>query len=310
MICRTWLPRNTIKKSRRNITKIPQSPSHFRRPLCFAVIVGMSACASARAQDAQAVIKKAEYALEMLRGPQRIDAVNTLEYWGTGVTFAFGPANHPGSDGPAVNVSYHASLSYAVPAMRIDMTRSNPEGAPQAGGGSPAAASQRQIDVVSGKFAWNESVPGAGFMPGTTATPVPQAARDRMLQLWSLPFGALKMAAKAGPAAKVSNEGGSTILTFPLSPPLDGITMSVTLNSKSQVERVETRAKDGTVTETTYSGYKEMSDITTDIPFPSHIVRKQGGSPVLDLTVTRTDTNNPYVVFPVPDNVESSGAGR
>ena len=62
------------------------------------------------------------------------------------------------------------------PAMRVDVTRSNPDGLIQGGGGLPLAAPQRQIQVVSGKFAWNESVPGAGFTAGTTATPTPDAA--------------------------------------------------------------------------------------------------------------------------------------
>jgi glyoxylase-like metal-dependent hydrolase (beta-lactamase superfamily II) len=43
--------------------------------------------------------------------------------------------------------------------------------------------------------------------------------------------------------------------------------------------------------------------------FPTHIVQKQGGLPVLDLTITRTDPNNPYVVFPVPENVEKGPKG-
>lgn len=273
---------------------------------CFLAITIPFAAPCTRAQDAQAVIKNAEYALGMIRGPQRIDAVNTLEYWGTGIAYGLGQAAQRGSAAPAVNVSYHASLSYAVPAMRVDMTRSNSDGPTQGGGTLPPAMPQRQIEVVSGKFAWNESVPGAGFMPGTTATPVPQAARDRMLQLWTLPFGALKMAAKAGPAATVTDEGGTTVLTFPLSAPLDGITMKVTLNAKNQVERVETRSAGNVLKETTYSDYKDISEITTDIPFPTHIVQKQGGSPVLELTITKTDTNNPYVVFPVPENVEKS----
>jgi len=265
--------------------------------LCFAAVVGALAAPGARAQDAQAAIKNAQYALGMIRGPQRIDAINTLEYWGTGFTYAFGQAYHPGSAWPAFKVTYHASLSYAVPAMRVDMTRSNPDGPIQGGGGLPLAAPQRLIQVVSGKFAWNESVPGGGFIPGSTATPAQDAARDRMLQLWTLPFGALKMAAKAGGAAKLTSDGGATVVTFPLSAPLEGLTMKVTLNAKNQVERVETRTSDPVLgdmtTETAYSDYKDISEITTDIPFPTHIVQKQGGFPVLDLTIPKTDTNIP-----------------
>src|SRR4029077_7643141 len=133
----------------------------IRRLFCFALIAGALAAPCARAQDAATVIKNAEYALGMIGGPQRIDAINTLEDVGTVSTYAFGQAYHPGSAWPEFKATYHASLSYAVPAMRLDVTRSNPDGPIQGGGGLPLAAPQRQIQVVSGRFAWNEPVPGA-----------------------------------------------------------------------------------------------------------------------------------------------------
>lgn len=264
------------------------------------------AASSLLAQDATATIKAAEYALGMIRGPQRIDAINTLEYWGTGYTYAFGQAYRPGMPWPAFKLTYHASLSYAVPAMRVDITRSNPEGPIQGGGGLPLAAPQRQIQIVSGDFAWNESIPGAGFISGSTATPAPGAAADRLLQLWTTPFGVLKMAERAGSNAKLATQAGISTITFPLA----GATVKVSLNSKQQVERVETHSDNAVlgdmITETAYSDYKDLGEITSDVLFPAHIVQKQGGFPVLDLTITKTDPNNPYVIFPVPDNVESA----
>jgi len=119
---------------------------------CYTLIAGALALAApcARAQDAQSVIKTAEYALGMIRGPQRVDAINTLEYWGTGSTYAFGQSYRPDSAWPEFKVTYHASLSYAVPAMRVDVTRSNPDGLIQGGGGLPLAAPQRlQLQVRS-----------------------------------------------------------------------------------------------------------------------------------------------------------------
>ncbi len=285
----------------------------IRRFFCYSLIAGTLAAPRVRAQDATAAIKTAEYALGMIRGPQRIDAISTLEYWGTGSTYAFGQSYRPGLAWPAFNVTYHVSLSYAVPAMRVDVMRSNPDGLVQGGGGLPLAAPQRQIQVVSGRFAWNESVPGAGFTLGSTATPAPAALNDRLLQLWTTPFGVLKMAVQAGSKAKVTTEGGATVIAFPLSGTFEGITVKATLNSKNQVERVETRTDNpvlgDVVTETTYSDYKDLGEITSDVLFPSHIVQKQGGFPVLDLTITKTDPNNPYVVFPVPDSVEKSPQG-
>ncbi len=217
----------------------------------------------ANAQDAAASIKTAEYALGMIRGPQRIDAINTVEYWGTGT------------------VTYHASVSYAVPAMRVDVTR----------------AGQRHIEVVSGEYAWNESVPGAGFIPGSTATATPDALKDRQLELWTTPFGALKMAERAAANAKVTRDGGVTVITFPLM----GVTVKATLNAKNQLVRVETP-----LTEILYSDYKDLGEITSDVLFPTHIIEKQRGATVLDLTITKVDANNPYVVFPVPEAVERS----
>jgi len=216
----------------------------------------------ANAQDAAATIKTAEYALGMIRGPQRIDAINTVEYWGTGT------------------VAYHASVSYAVPAMRVDTMR----------------AGQRQIQVVSGEYAWNESVPGAGFIPGSIATPAPDALKDRQLELWTTPFGVLKMAERAGANAKVTHIA-ATVITFPLV----GVTVKATLNAKNQLVRVETPQ-----TEITYSDYKDLGEIASDVLFPTHIVQKQRGATVLDLTITKVDANNPYVVFPVPDAVEKA----
>src|SRR5690349_16250443 len=137
----------------------------FRYRLSEIVAVAALASQSLWAQDAAATIKAAQYALGMIRGPQRIDAINTLEYWGAGYSYAFGQAFRPGGAWPAFRITYHASLSYSVPAMRVDVTRSNPGGLIQGGGGLPLPAPQRQIQVVSGEFAWNESLPGAGFFP-------------------------------------------------------------------------------------------------------------------------------------------------
>lgn len=298
--------------------------SNFCRYVAIAAMT-MLGSASAEAQDAQAAIKKAQYAIGMIRGPQRIDAIGTMEYWGAGTSYSYGQAFKPDGPWPPAKITYHASLSYAVPAMRIDATRSNPDGPIQGGGGFPLAAPRRQIEVVSGAFAWNESVPGGGFIKGTTATPAPGATSDRLLQLWSTPHGALKAAERARAEVNLSIENGKTVLTFALHtiPPnfLAGdltasvpggpsVTMKVILNAKDQPERVETRTDDpilgDLVTDTVYTDYKNLDEIQTDVLFPAHVVQTRGGFPVLDLTISKADTNNPYVVFPVPDNVEKA----
>lgn len=251
------------------------------------VVIAALTTPSLFAQDALATIKAAEYALGMIRGPQRIDAINTMEVWGAGTAVA--------STGSATKITYRASFSYRTPAMRIDIMR---------------ADGSRQIEVINNDFAWSESVPGGGFIPGSTATPNPAALRERQLQMWTTPHGVLKAAERAAKDGKVSKEGAATIVTFPLAGSLAGINIKMTLNAKNEVEKVEamgTNAALGKVnTEAEYSGYKDLGEIATDVMFPSHIVRKRNGAVVLDLAVSKVDANNPYVVFPVPDVVEKA----
>src|SRR5713226_218534 len=99
------------------------------------------------APDLKATLDAAANALGMIRGPQRIDALSTVEYWGTGFTYAFGQSFRPDMPWPAFKATYHASISYLVPGMRVDVTRTNPDGQVQGGGGLPLAAPQRQIQV-------------------------------------------------------------------------------------------------------------------------------------------------------------------
>ena len=64
------------------------------------------------------------------------------------------------------------------------------------------------------------------------------------------------------------------------------------------------------VTETTFSDYGDWNeaDYKSDVWFPQHIVQKRGGATILDLTVTKTNTYNPYVVMPVPESVRQAAS--
>ena len=92
----------------------------------------------------------------------------TVEYWGTGAMREVGP-----TVGPLVQVkSYHAAVAYDFPGMRVDIVR--------AGGAAPP----REIQVVSGKFAWNEIDKIGGGLPGWgRAIPAMEAVTDRLLRM-------------------------------------------------------------------------------------------------------------------------------
>jgi len=237
-----------------------------------------------------------------------VDVINTMEMWGTGTTYGPAQSSKPGEPWPAFKTEYHAALDYNPPAMRVEMTRAS-SGAPAQGGAAP----QHTIEVVRDKYAWDESEIGAGLVPGKgTATPAMAAVNNRLLQLWILPYGVIKAALAAGDKTKMSTEKGATVITFPLSGPLANVMVKMTLDAQNEVAKVETRtdnpALTDMITETEYSGYADHGEIATDIKSPGHIVRKQGGHPVLDLQVKMLDANNPYLVFPVPENVKKAAA--
>jgi hypothetical protein len=262
------------------------------------------------AKDLETALYKAADALGMLRGPQERDGIVTFEYWATGTLARDGR--------PCQAATYRASVRYQapdrrergpVPGMRVDYACT------AEGGQKP----ERHVEVVAGEFAWNESEPGRG------GTPMPGAVQERLLQIWTLPQGVVKASRLAGAKAAFSMEGGKPVITFPLPPPLQAGTVKATLDPEPflfhtmptgvrryfshRIERVETRLGNA-VTVTTYADYRDWNadDYKSDALLPGRIVQERNGARVLDLTLTRSQTYNPYVVMPVPDNVRKAAA--
>ncbi len=217
-----------------------------------------------------------------------IDIVNTMELQGTGTM---------DDSGRTVKMEYHAALGYNPAAMRVEITRA-----------ATGGASSPTIHTVRETYAWDESEIGAGLIAGKgTATAVPAAVTPRLLQLWTLPYGVVKAALAAGDRTTVSTEAGATIVSFPLSGLLAGVTVKATLDANNLITRVETQS--GTpalATQTEYSNYADRAEVLTDIKTPGRIVRTQGGRTILDLEVKSWETNNPYLVFPVPPAVKGA----
>ncbi len=272
------------------------------------VAVTASAVQSVSAQgnaalDRAKVLRAAGDALGMIRwsdigaGGTRlpaIDIANTMEFVGSGTSY---------SSGQTFKTDYHVTLGYNPPAMRVEMNRT--------GGGAP----QHVIQTVRENFAWNESEIGAGLVAGKgTATPATAALRERLLQLWTLPYGVVKAALVAGEKTTVSSENGSTVITFPLNGQLAGLTVRATLDAKNFVTKVEVKPDNAALAnlafETEYSGYADHGEILTDIQSPGRIVQKQGGRTVLDIQIKTWESNNPYLIFPVPPNVKTVANSR
>ena len=206
--------------------------------------------------------------------------VQSIEYSGTGKWFQFGQAPNPTLPWPPFDVSsFKAAVNYATPAAQVEMVRKQTLEPPRV---RPAPVEQRPVQVVSGTFAWNLAAP-AGAAAGTppAAQAQPAAVAERTMEIWATPHGFLK-AARANSATSEPANGGSTV-----SFTVGGKDKYVgTINAQNQVEKVQTWIDNpvlgDTLVETTYSDYKDFGGVM----FPGHIVRTQGGHPVLDINVS------------------------
>jgi hypothetical protein len=244
--------------------------------------------------DVNGVLFQLADSMGMLRGMQQEDSILTLEHWLKGtMTVGQQKFNVP---------EYRLSINYSVPGMRADFRR-------QAAGGQ----AQRQIEVVSGTAAWNEADRGKG------ATPARDRVKERLVYLWTTPMGIVKAARAAGAKATFKMNGDTTMLSFPLPAPADDVTVNVTARRDASlavpdeaalktlvgtyIARVETTGS--VVTDTTYAEYGDWNweDYQADIMLPRRVTRRHGDT-TLELMTVNTNTYNPYVIMPVPENVK------
>ena len=214
--------------------------------------------------------------------------LNSLQFTGSGNVFSFGQAFEPGQRWPLfIQRVYDASINYQAPAMRVVQVRSQGEHPPRGGGAQAVAADQRTVQVVSGKFAWQEA--------GNQAVPNSGAAQDRLRQLWATPHGIIKAA-----LANAGKVDGNTITVS-----VDGRDLKATLGADNLVEKVSYLSTNEVVgdypVEITYSDYATFGGIK----FPRHIVQNEDGFPTLDITVSQVRPNA-AVAIDVPANVQQA----
>src|SRR5262245_21476123 len=162
--------------------------------------------------------------------------LNSIQYSGNGTNNAFGQGYAPGGPWPAFKVtSYTAAIDYTKPAMRVELERTNPDGVIRGGGGLPLLAPQRQIQIVSGTYAWN--------VAGQNATPAPAAVDDRLRAVWLSPHGVIKAAQQPTAKGAVSTRRGddgknASVITYTAA----GLVVTATLTPDNLIARVETRS--------------------------------------------------------------------
>lgn len=276
-----------------------------KRIAALAAVIVLMPAQAALAQgsvDVEDILYRTADMLGMLRTQREVDRLATLVYSGTGTAVIDGEA--------CAMESYKASVRYAipdqehtfpVPGMRVDIS-------------CAASGAERHVRVVAGEYAWNETAPGVG------ATPAPNTVRERLLEVWLVPQGLVKAAMAAGPETIASREAGNPVLTFPLPEPLDDTVVKVTLDPEvflfhtmpngvrrgfsHRITRVETEL-DGDAVVVSYADYQDWNadDYKADVLLPGRMVWSRNGATVLDLTLTESNTYNPYVIMPVPENI-------
>jgi hypothetical protein len=255
---------------------------------CTTLMAVALACCSIAALEAQApkpqggpptvkdVLYSAADSIGALRTAAEVDRIATMNYTATGTMTVDGK--------PCTLKEYRAGINWLHKGMRVDYT---------------CEGQARRIEVVNGATAWNEKTPGAG------ATAAPGTAAERQLMIWTFPAGVIKAAAAAGAKTTVTVEGGKPVLAFPVVD-VPGATMRATYNPDTYLlERAEARLGDAVI-EVTYAEHGDWNgdDYLSDVQFPKRITYKRGGNTVLDLTIQKTNTYNPYVVMPVPAGIK------
>jgi glyoxylase-like metal-dependent hydrolase (beta-lactamase superfamily II) len=215
-------------------------------------------------------------------------SLNSIAYTGSGDVFNFGQAFEPGERWPRfIQRVYGAEINYQTATMRLVQVRSQGEHPPRGGGAQPVAADQRTVQVVSGKFAWQEA--------GAQAAPNPGAVEERVHRLWATPHGVIKAALANG--GKVD---GNTITVS-----VDGRELKATLDAQNIVEKVSYLATSEVVgdypVEIAYTDYAAFGGVK----FPRHIVQTEDGHPTFDIMV-RDVKPNAAVTLDVPANVKQA----
>ena len=218
---------------------------------------------SASAQDAKSVIAGASKVLG-------VDTLKTVEYSATGFDFALGQAPNPSSPWPKfINKSYSRAIDFEKGASRVDRVRAQGENPPHGGGQQPIVGDQpvNQTIIVDAATPWAQQ-----------------------LEIWMMPHGFLRAAAARNATVESKTVGGKkfTVVSFVGD---NKAKVNGYINAKNLVERVETWIDNPFLGdmpfEAIYTDYKDAGGAK----FPMHIVQKQGGYPIFDLTVNDVKAN-------------------
>jgi hypothetical protein len=251
----------------------------------------------------------------MLRSGNESELVKTLDYHAEGGTIQV-------NGQPCALTKYRVQANYQIPGYRTQIECTLPN-----------RQTYKNVETMSGDYAWDEDIPGAELVPGKgKATPRPETLEERRIRLWASPHGAPKaaIAGAAGlptsesfgqnPAALLDRQavagakatttlvwqGDKAIVTYPI-PGVPGATATATLNNYLP-ERVVVKSGTNT-TEFVYSKFSDWNNPLFKIEalYADTIIERRNNTVVRDVKSKVTEIGQVYVVVPVPDSVQKAG---
>jgi hypothetical protein len=268
-------------------------------------------------KDLKTVLFNWTWHMGMLRSGSEAELVKTLDYHAAGGTMQV-------NGQPCTLTKYRVEANYQVPGWRtqIECTFKNKQ-------------TYKNVEVLSGDYAWDEDIRGAELVPGQgKATPNPASLVERRIRLWASPHGAVKAAIagaagmppsesfgenpavlldaqeKAGAKSTTTLEwqGDKAVLTFPV-PDVPGATAVATLTNYLPDSVVVTNGADKT--EFTYGKWADWNNplFKIDALYAGTMVERKNGTVVRSVNAKVTEVGQIYVIMPVPDSVRKA-AGK
>ena len=271
------------------------------------------------AKDLKSVLFNWTWHMGMLRSGNESELVKTLEYEAGGGTIQV-------NGQPCALTKYRTSANYQIPAYRTQVECTRPD-----------RQTYKNVETMSGDYAWDEDIPGAEIVAGKgKATPRSAALEERRIRLWASPHGAPKAAiagaarlpvsesfgqnpailldrqaaARATATTTLSWQGSRAVVTYPI-PGVPWATATATLDDRFLPERVVVRHGANTM-EFVYGDYQDWNNPLFKIEalYAGTIVERRNGVVVRDVKTKVTEIGQVYVVVPVPDSVRKAGTGN
>ncbi len=254
-----------------------------------------------RAQNAQS----AKTALDRAATTLGAASLRTIQFSGTGSDYQFGQGYDGNSPWPRFGLPrFVITIDYTIPAFLDERTRVQVENPPLGGGFQPLVGELRQVWALNGTYAWD--VAGGNAVPAGADRDLRSAVDVRLAQIWMTPQGFVKAAMAGNPTAKTQTVRGArkTVISFtaPNKVVFEGV-----LDEQDLVERIETRFDNAvlgdTLFEAVFTEYKDFGGVK----FPTRIVQREGGYPVLDLAIADVKPNIATSID-VPANIRQAPA--